>query len=164
MEGRQAGRHHAGPLNTINTSLHQNRVANKRRPLSCRSAPINLSPLQSIENFPWDIALQMLCCIQTSTTMNPPQISCSLRTSTFILVSTTERLKPNLYVQGLRTRIRLFHTILTYDNLDVGKRSSREDFMQASYLTPLSDALATSLAPLPSTMGAKAVEAHIIPA
>ena len=39
-----------------------------------------------------------------------------------------------------------------------------EDFMQASYLSTLSDTLAIPPAPLPSSVGAKAVEARIIPA
>lgn len=34
--------------------------------------------------------------------------------------------------------------------------------MQASYLTTLSDTLGTPPARLPSTLGAKAVEAHIV--
>ena len=39
-----------------------------------------------------------------------------------------------------------------------------EDCMQASYLSTLSDTLAIPPAPLPSSVGAKAVEARIIPA
>ena len=52
-----------------------------------------------------------------------------------------ERRKPSLCAQGLRTRVRLVHTTLMYDNLDVGKHLSREGVMQASYLMTISDTL-----------------------
>ena len=74
------------------------------------------------------------------------------------------RLKVNLYAQVLRTCVRLsiLHSCMT--TLTLASVQVENDFMQASYLTTLSDTLAIPPAPLPSTLGAKAVEAHIIPA